>query len=230
MKLPQRDIHNHLLPGVDDGFRDVESTLQAIRLMAQAGCRDLVFTPHMNPDVYPDKTEDDFRRVYDELVPQIPAAWGVTTALAAEYMVVKDFEQRATHPETLLTYADGSILIEMSYYFRSTNLEDSVFNLKLSGARPILAHPERYLYLADDLQTFDNLRDAGCRFQMNLMSLTGVYGPASLHILKYLLSKGWYDFVGTDLHSLQQFDHILQAKPKGFRLRQMMRKAGEWNR
>lgn len=219
MRLPQRDIHSHLLPGVDDGFRSMESMLRAIHALADGGCRDLVFTPHMNPDVYPDKTEKDFRRVYDELLPQIPKEWGVTTALAAEYMVVKNFEQRVTHPEDLLTYSDGSILIEMSYYFRSTNLEDTLFNLKMAGLRPILAHPERYLYMADELQTFDNWHNMGCRFQMNLLSLTGAYGPASMRILKYLLAKGWYDFVATDLHSLEQLNRINEVKPKGWRLR-----------
>lgn len=225
MKLPVRDIHNHLLPGVDDGFRHTDSTLHALHAMAEAGCKELVFTPHMNPDVYPDMKEADFRKVYAELVPQIPTEWGVKTSLAAEYMVVKDFENRASDPSQLLTFEDGSILIEMSYYFRSSNLEDTLFNLKLSGLKPILAHPERYLYMIENLKDYDNWHEMGCRFQLNLMSLTGAYGPASLKILKYLLDKGWYDFVATDLHSTQQLDRIFQSKPKGFRLRRAARKS-----
>lgn len=225
MHLQPKDIHNHLLPGVDDGFRSTNSTLHAIHAMVDAGCHDIVFTPHMNPDVYPDKSENDFRKAYAELTPLIPAEWGVTTALAAEYMVVKDFEQRAEKPETLLTYPDGSILIEMSYYFRSSNIEDAIFNLKLAGLKPILAHPERYLYMVDSLSEFDHWHEMGCRFQMNLMSLTGAYGAGSLHILSYLLKKGWYDFAATDLHSTQQLQRILDSKVKGFRLRRKAKKA-----
>ena len=206
--IGQCDIHNHLLPGVDDGFRNPDDSLAAIKRMAQEGCKKFVFTPHMNPDVYPDETEAHMREVYKDFVTRIPAEWGVETKLAAEYMVVKDFQKRAADKE-LLTYSDGSILIEMSYYFKSENLEETIFALNTEGHRPVLAHPERYLYMADNLREFDRLRDMGCRFQMNRMSLTGVYGGESLKILDYLLSRGMYDFMATDLHTLSQLDRLL---------------------
>lgn len=205
--IGKRDIHNHLLPGVDDGFRNAEDSLAAIKRMAQVGCKEIVFTPHMNPDVYPDETEAHFREVYKDLTAQIPAEWGVKTWLAAEYMVVKDFQMMADDKE-LLTYEDGSILIEMSYYFKSENIEEAVFALNTEGHRPILAHPERYLYMADNLSEFNRLRDMGCRFQMNRLSLSGIYGGESLKILDYLLSRGMYDFMATDLHTLSQLDKL----------------------
>ena len=205
--IGRRDIHNHLLPGVDDGFRHAEDSLKAIKRMADQGCKEIVFTPHMNPDVYPDENEAHFRQVYDDFITRIPADWGVGTWLAAEYMVVKDFQKRAADKE-LLTYKGGSILIEMSYYYLSENIEETVFALTTEGHRPILAHPERYLYMADNLHKFDRLRDMGCRFQMNRLSLTGIYGGESLKILDYLLSRGMYDFMATDLHTLSQLDKL----------------------
>ena len=209
--LGKRDIHNHLLPGVDDGFRNAEDSLEAIKRMAQEGCKQIVFTPHMNPDVYPDETEAHIRQVYKDFSARIPAEWGVETRLAAEYMVVKDFENRAADKE-LLTYSDGSILIEMSYYFKSENIEEAIFALNTEGHRPVLAHPERYLYMADNLGEFDRLRDMGCRFQMNRLSLTGIYGGESLKIMDYLLSRGMYDFMATDLHTLSQLDKLADIK------------------
>ena len=211
--IGQRDIHNHLLPGVDDGFRHAEDSLAAIERMAQAGCKDLVFTPHMNPDVYPKENEAHFREVYEAFKERIPKEWGVKTWLAAEYMVVKDFQDRAGSDD-LLTYEDGSILIEMSYYFKSENIEEAVFALNTEGRKPILAHPERYLYMADNLQEFDRLRDMGCRFQMNRLSLTGIYGGESLIIMEYLLSHGMYDFMATDLHTLSQLDRLTEISVK----------------
>ena len=205
--IGRRDIHNHLLPGVDDGFRHAEDSLKAIKRMADQGCKEIVFTPHMNPDVYPDENEAHFRQVYDDFITRIPADWGVETWLAAEYMVVKDFQKRAADKE-LLTYKGGSILIEMSYYYLSENIEETVFALTTEGHRPILAHPERYLYMADNLHKFDRLRDMGCRFQMNRLSLSGIYGGESLKILDYLLSRGMYDFMATDLHTLSQLDKL----------------------
>ena len=201
------DIHNHLLPGVDDGFRNVEESLAAIKRFANMGCRHIVFTPHLNPDVYPNQNEAHLRDVYKAFVSQIPAEWGINTWLAAEYMVVNDFEKRASDKD-LLTYQDGSILIEMSYYYKSENIEDTVFALVTEGHRPILAHPERYLYMTENLWKFDRLKDMGCLFQMNRLSLSGIYGGESLKILDYLLSRGMYDFMATDLHTLSQLDKL----------------------
>lgn len=225
MILPSKDIHNHLLPGVDDGFSNAADSLRAIRTMAEEGCREIVFSPHMNPDVYPDINEDDFRRVYDEFNAQIPQDWGVKTSLAAEYMVVRGFEKRASDPNALLKHPDGSVLIEMSYYFRSDNLEDTIFELTLAGYKPIIAHPERYLYMADDLHDYAKWRDMGCRFQLNLMSLSGMYGPQSVKIMRHLFKEGFYDMVATDLHSNAQLQRILDLEP-GWRLRRLLRKSG----
>ena len=213
MNLQKFDFHNHILPGVDDGFRTPEESLRAIRTLASKGCRQLVFTPHMNPDVDAAVSEQKMRDAYDAFVPMIPEELGVQTSLAAEYMVVRNFEQRADHPEELLTYPDKSILIEMSYYFRSENLEAAVFALNIAGLKPVLAHPERYIYMADSLKDFDKLHEMGCRFQLNYMSLSGIYGPGSTEILKYLLKKGWYDFICTDLHTNHQLESILSIKP-----------------
>lgn len=210
IRLPSRDIHNHLLPGVDDGFRHRSSSLEAIRRLAENGCRELVFTPHKNPEIY-ETDEALLRERYAAFVQEIPAEWGVKTSLAAEYMIVPGFEARAADPE-LLTYADGSILIEMSYYYRSDNLERTVFELALAGRKPILAHPERYIYMADCLDDFNRLADQGCRFQMNWMSLAGTYGEGSMRILRYLLENDMYSFICTDLHTVHQLDSILAIR------------------
>lgn len=220
MKIKSFDIHNHLLPGVDDGFRTNEESLRALEVLVGAGCRNIVFTPHINPDVYPESSEAGIRKAYDEFVRTIPPELGVSVSLAAEYMVVKDFEKRVeSNPGTLLTYGEGSvagagsILIEMSYYFKSANLKETVFQLGMAGLSPILAHPERYAYMADELRTFNELRDMGCRFQSNYLSLTGAYGPSSVRILRYLKKNGFCDFFSSDLHSFSQLEHIIESKP-----------------
>ena len=222
MKLCSTEIHCHLLPGVDDGFRNEESSLRAIGRMAESGTKAIVFTPHMNPDVYHEMNEDHLREVYASFREKLPD--GLRSHLAAEYMVVNGFDERvAQHPETLLTFPDESILVEMSYYFRSQNLEQTIFNLNMAGLHPILAHPERYVYMSDCLADFDKLADMGCRFQMNMMSLTGKYGKESLRILKYLLGRGMYSFIATDLHSNPQLDTILCSRIP-FRIRKTVNK------
>ena len=232
LTLPSRDIHNHLLPGVDDGFKTADESIIAINTMLENGVKEIVFTPHMNPDVYPNESEAHFREVYESFKETLastlllrqgesPKGEGVdktshfqlSTALAAEYMVVKDFEHRVTnHADELLTYPDGSILIEMSYMYRSRNFENVIFELVMAGLKPIVAHPERYLYMADSLGEIDHWVDMGARLQLNLFSLTGQYGAASVRIMEHLLKHNLYSFVATDLHSNAQLDRILTAK------------------
>lgn len=222
MKLDNCDIHSHILPAVDDGFQNAEESLQAIRRMADMGCREFVFTPHINPDVYRDTTEDGLRSVYESFENSIPAEWGVKTHLAAEYMLVDGFEERLNDPG-LLYLPDGSLLIEMSYYYRSDNLERVIFELQMQGRTPVLAHPERYSYLASDLEFFEKLRDMGCRFQMNRLSLGGCYGRESTKILHYIHRNGWYDYMATDLHSLAQLDTIGAMKePENYLRRSLL--------
>ena len=82
----------------------------------------------------------------------------------------------------------------------------------MSGKKPILAHPERYTYMVDNLKDFDAIVDNGCSLQLNMMSLTGIYGPDSMKILKYLLDRGLYSYMGTDLHSLSQLEALRKAE------------------
>ena len=208
MQLKSTDIHNHLLPGVDDGFAGAGESLEAIRALSAAGVKELVFTPHINPEVYPQNSEDRMRQAYREFLPLLPA--GVKSSLAAEYMICADFEKGlSSRAGNLLCYGDRSILVEMSYFFRSPNLEDTLFELQMAGFKPILAHPERYLYMADSLEDFDRLHENGCRFQLNYISFTGTYGLGSLRIIRYLARRGHCDFLSTDLHSLSQLERIL---------------------
>ena len=206
MKLPCKDIHNHLLPGVDDGFRHTEDSLCAIEKMAEAGVKEFVFTPHINPDIYPDVDESRLKNVYESFTKAIPERWGIRTAL--EYMVTNGFERRIEQPDGLLCWPDGSILIEMSYLFKSENIEQAVFELVMAGFQPILAHPERYLYLSADLGWFEHIKDMGCRLQLNCFSLSGCYGSSSMKILTHLLKHNMYDYIATDLHTLEQLQNI----------------------
>ncbi len=140
LPIPTTDIHTHILPGVDDGFTRIEDSVEALRRLQSLGVKEVVLTPHMHADVYRHTNEKLVRERYAELLTQIPEDLTIKTSLAAEYMILDGFDDRAEDPE-LLTYEDNSILIEMSYMFKSPNLEHTVFNLAMSGKKPILAHP-----------------------------------------------------------------------------------------
>ena len=188
--------------------------VEASKALADKGVEKGVLTPHVSSGLFPNRTEMlklEFDRLKTAMDDDLKGR--LRLYLAAEYMIDEDFGD-IVEP---LCYPDRSILVEMSYSNRSVNLLETVFNLVQEGYEPILAHPERYEFYFGGREPYnvaelEKLIDMGCRFQMNLMSLTGKYGKESIRILKYLLGKGMYSFAATDLHSNPQLDSILAAK------------------
>lgn len=202
------DCHCHLLPGVDDGSGSYEESVTVIREMISIGIHTAVLTPHINADIYPSNTESLIKARYEGFVSALPhdIQDAMTLSLGAEYMVTGDFEHRSM--TQLIQFKPGKVLIEMSYLYKSPNIEQVLFELTMAGIVPVIAHPERYLYLAFSLDTFERYHDMGAEFQMNLLSLSGAYGPASMRILKYINEKGWYSHYGTDAHHLSTIHSI----------------------
>jgi tyrosine-protein phosphatase YwqE len=102
--------------------------------------------------------------------------------------------------EPLLTITDNKILVEMSFMAAPRNLQQIIFKIRTQGYKPILAHPERYVFWANDFEQFENLKELGCDFQLNLLSLLGYYGKASKELALKFLNAGMINLVGTDLH------------------------------
>jgi len=213
------DCHCHLLAGVDDGVKTAEDAEIVFNDMLRNGITSVTLTPHINPDIFQLNTEDYLERRYDDfmknLSPDIRSS--IDISLGAEYMVVNEFEHRDM--TGLLQFRPGKILIEMSYLYVSSNIEETIFSINMAGLKPVIAHPERYLYLAGSMDTFERYHDMGAEFQMNLMSLGGAYGPGSMRILKYILENGWYSYCGTDTHSPEMFRTISEIKFDGKLLR-----------
>lgn len=202
------DWHCHLLAGVDDGVQKISDSVQILRAMKAAGITTVVHTPHFNPEIFASNTEESIREAFDRYVEALPSDCldGMDIRLAGEYMVVGGFEDR--NMSELLQIEPGKVLIEMSYMYPSATMEQTLFNISMAGLTPVIAHPERYLYYADKLEEYDRLADMGAQFQLNLLSLSACYGPASVRILEYLLSKGMYSYVGTDTHTPHHFQNI----------------------
>jgi len=210
------DIHCHILPGVDDGARDIASSLAMLKALSDKGVESIVLTPHVSSGLYPNKTQMlklEFERLKAAMDADLKGK--IRLHLAAEYMIDEDLEDI----KDLLCYPDKSILVEMSYSNKSVNLLETIFRLVQDGYEPILAHPERYEFYfggrePNNVAELEKLIDMGCRFQMNIMSLTGAYGPSSMNNLLYLLEHGWYSFIATDIHSLHQLDLFTGFKIK----------------
>ena len=204
------DVHSHILPGVDDGSPDFAQSVAILTKLKDLGVRRFTLTPHVSVSMFPNSSPD-LRERFSRFLAQLPPELaGLSYHLGSEYMVDESFSGIKDH----LCYPDGHILIEMSYYERSREIKDAVFNLQMDGLKPILAHPERYVFYQKvfdrnkgvaELQT---LCDMGCALQLNIMSLTGAYGERSLGIVRWLLEHGMYSYIGTDVHASGQIDHF----------------------
>ncbi len=194
------DLHSHLIPGIDDGVPDMDTSLRLIRGLVDLGYKKIVTTPHINADIFPN-TPAIIRAgqaaVQGELRRQkIDVEFGA----AAEYLMDEHFSAMLVTGEPLLTLKDNLVLVELSFAVPAINLKEILFDLQLKGYQPILAHPERYLYFGANKGWYDQLRNTGCLFQLNLLSFAGYYGRESQHLAEYLVRKEYVDFLGTDMH------------------------------
>lgn len=194
------DMHSHILPGIDDGAADLETSLQLVRGLAELGYSKLIATPHIMWDMY--RNTPEIVREKRDLLRSAVQKEGLAVEIeaGAEYYLDEHVEELLRNKEPLLTISGNRVLTEFSMAFPSLNIRELLFNMQMEGYQPIIAHPERYVYLNRDKKFYDELREAGCLFQLNLLSITGYYGRSVLELAQYLLKKGYYDMAGTDLH------------------------------
>ncbi len=199
-ELVHTDMHSHLLPGIDDGSPDVATSLKLINGLVQLGYRKLICTPHIYKELYPN-TRETITRAYETLLPAVQQQFpGIELGFAAEYFLDDHFDSLMQKSEPLLTLPGNYVLVEYSFSSPPMDLKDKLYNLQLEGYKPILAHPERYGYYATAKHEYDALYDAGCVFQLNILSLSGYYGKQPAQLAQYLLNKGYVSLLGTDMH------------------------------
>ena len=200
------DIHSHLLPGIDDGAKDIEDTIALITKMKSYGIKNFITTPHVLGTVYPNTSAiilnklDTVKKALSER-----NIHDVNIRAAAEYMLDEQFSEKLANNE-ILTLKDNYILVEMSYFNPPMNLYDILFEIQLKGYKPILAHPERYNFYHNDYNNYNKLKRAGCLFQLNLLSLTEQYGKHVQKTANRLITDNMYDFVGTDTHKTEHLE------------------------
>ena len=190
-------MHSHLVPGVDDGADVVETSLVMIKGLIGLGYKKIITTPHIRPDYFPN-TPDIILAGFKQLKKAV-ADEGLKIELecAAEYFVDYDFKE-SIDKGGLLTFNGNHLLIEISTFSPPPNLFETIFQMRIKGYQPIIAHPERYTYY--QVSDFTKLKDFGCMLQVNTMSLTGHYGKPVKDLAYKLLKADIVDFLGTDMH------------------------------
>jgi len=206
------DIHSHLIPAIDDGAKSMENSIELILSLKELGYKKLITTPHTS-DMFPNTTEiilDGYSRLREELNKR---EIDITIEVASEYYADEHFE-KLLDAEDILSFGDKNyLLFELSYFTPPHDLEDLVYEMKRKGYTPILAHPERYLYLHDNLDRYKEIKDMELLFQLNINSISGFYNKGIQKVAQYLISNSMVDFLGSDTHHMT---HIQNLK-KGFK-------------
>ena len=207
------DMHSHLVPGIDDGSPDIATSVALIRGMSELGYKKIITTPHIYWEFYPNTTDKIATGI--EEVRKAVLAEGIEVELhaAAEYFMDDHFEQLLQVKTPLLTLSKNFVLVEYSMVTAPMDLMDTLFELQMQNYQPVIAHPERYTYQGRRKESFDELKNTGCHLQLNILSLTGHYGPAVQELAEFLLKKNYYDFVGTDLHHSRHLSLIQKLSP-----------------
>ena len=192
------DYHSHILFGVDDGVKTLEVSLQVLQRYEELGIAEVWCTPHIMEDI--PNTPAALRTRFAEL--QAAYQGPIKLHLSAENMMDHLFEERLEQNDLLPHGPDGNrLLVETSYFTPPMGMTNILRRIKTKGYFPVLAHPERYVYM--DKSDYRTLKGMDILFQLNLSSLAGGYGPDAEKKSHWLLKKGYYNLAGSDLHSLR---------------------------
>lgn len=201
------DWHCHILPGVDDGVQTMEEALQILAEYERLGVKEVWLTPHIMEDM--PNTTQHLRERFAELKAAYQGK--VALNLASENMLDNLFEERLNKNDLLPIGKEGKhLLVETSYFNPPMGLNNILLRIKAKGFFPILAHPERYQYMAES--DFLELKSMNIFFQLNQFSLLGLYGKEVKKRVQTLRSLKMYDYVGTDLHRLDTLRKVISCK------------------
>lgn len=205
------DIHSHFIPGIDDGVKTEDESLELLSGLFHLGYKKVVTTPHIYQGV--------FNNSYETILPGLERmrevlkqnSIGIELEAAAEYFF-DDYFLKCIQEENLLTFGDNYVLFELSSNVRPRQLEDAVFELKLKGYKPVLAHPERYNYFHEPkLDSLEKLKGMELLFQMNALALNGFYNNTIMRVARQLIKNEWIDWVGSDMHNMRYLESFRDA-------------------
>lgn len=199
------DNHSHILFGVDDGISTAEESLSALAKLEAQGLKELWLTPHTMEDV-PNTTEA-LKARFEELKALYHGS--IELHLASEYMMDSLFEKHLEEGDLLTHRYYKSVLIETSTFSAPYRFWETMEEMLKAGYRPILAHPERYMYMEKD--DYRRLVDMGVYLQLNYPSIIGAYGKEVRKKAEMILKNGWYRMVGSDCHRSRAIDYQTEA-------------------
>jgi len=198
-------MHCHVLPEIDDGAKDINTSLILIDKYKSLGCNRIIATPHTMHGIY-DNTLNTIETAYNNIKDKIST--DIQLSYSSEYMIDDNFDKLLDNQNIIPLYKNY-VLIEMSYFQPPENIKEQIFKIGTLGYIPVLAHPERYAYYHNKISVFQDFKSRGCLLQLNALSLSEHYGSSCQKTAFKLLKDGLYDFIGVDTHRM---DHLIKVE------------------
>jgi len=190
------DIHSHILPGLDDGSKSWETTLEMCRLAVEDGITHIVATPHAN-DSYA-YSRDRVRELVAELANKVD---GLAFSIGCDFhLSYENIEDAIAHPQRYTIAAKSCLLVELSDYGIPRQMDDSLRRLHAAGMIPIITHPERNAILQRTPKRVLEWVDAGCLVQVTASAVTGFWGATAKRVAMWLLERNVVHVLATDAH------------------------------
>ncbi len=194
------DIHCHILPGIDDGAPDIETSLGMLKMAAADGITHIAATPHFTYSEKP--TFEDIKACVKLLSERAKREdIGIKILCGADIRLTYELIHGIQNNDLPAINGSRYFLIELPDLL-PPNIEDLIFEAKLKGFIPIITHPERNYSLLSSPDKADPLREAGALFQLTAMSVTGDFGSQIRKLSLFFFKKGFVDFVATDAHNV----------------------------
>lgn len=198
------DLHSHLLPGIDDGASDYETSLAMARIYVDGGVRYVACTPHIMPGVY-QNSGPQIKAAIAKLQQRLDDA-GIPLKLVsgADNHIVPDFVAGLKQGRLLALGGTRYVLVEPPHHVAPARLEDLFFDILLAGYIPILTHPERLTWIESKYQVMTTLAERGVWMQLTSGSLTGRFGRRPRYWAERMLSEGLVQILATDAHDTKR--------------------------
>lgn len=195
------DLHCHILPGIDDGSKNLQESLTILRNAAAAGVTDAILTPHYIRDSQYNYDNAHKSQLLDILKTAThEAEIPINLYLGNEVYIDQDALGLLNSDKIATLAGSRYILIELPVLTEDQTARDTLFKLVASGFIPIIAHPERYSYVQKNPHYIDAFLEIGCLFQGDYQSLLGKYGRAAKKSLQKLIKANAITFLASDTH------------------------------
>lgn len=195
------DVHSHFIPGIDDGSKSIEESLELLQAMQNFGYKKVITTPHIMSDYYRNTPEIILAGLEKLREAAQKNNLSIQVDAAAEYYLDFDFEEKIKN-KTLLTFGKNYVLFELPFVSEPQNMSRAVFEMQMAGYKPVLAHVERYGFWHNSYDKITALKDKGVLLQLNLNSITGHYSLPTKKIAERLIDENMIDLAGTDCHNM----------------------------